>query len=1121
MGALAHQDMPFERLVDDLQPARDTSRTPLFQVMIVLQNTGNAAPNLPGMEIEELALPTAAASFDITCEFRERDDVHSVLDGALQYNTDLFDAATVERMVGHLLVLLDGIAADPHRPVADLPLLTAAERHRVLAEWNDTERAVPPVVWPELFEAQVAQTPDSVALVCGRDELSYRELNERANRLARLLIGRGVGPEQFVGLVLPRSVDMVVALVAVGKAGAGYLPIDADYPPARIDFMCSDAGPVMVLVTGETADCLPPGVAGLVVDHAETVAELAGYSGDDVADVDRVAPLSAAHPAYVIYTSGSTGRPKGVVIPHASLVNFLGSMAELCPVDGGTRLLAVTTIAFDIAALELYLPLLCGAAVVVAGKEVVSDPAALVGLVADCGATVMQATPSLWQTIVSAHPEGVRGLRMLVGGEALGPVLAAAMRELAAEVTNLYGPTETTIWSTAARLDDRPGAPAIGRPIGNTQAYVLDAGLRPVPVGVPGELYLAGHGLARGYLGRPGLTAARFVANPFGAPGSRMYRTGDVVRYNASGDLGYLGRADHQVKIRGFRIELGEIEAALRSHADIAEGVVVAREHEGGHQQLVAYLVAAGPTAPTAADLRSWLKRSLPDYMVPAVFVELGELPLTANGKLDRRALPAPDAQPVPGSVYRAPGTAIERELTRVWAEVLGVDRVGVEDNFFELGGDSILSIQLVSRARQAGLRITSKHVFLHQTIAELATVVTMDPAAEPGWESARLTPVQRQAGGCTPSDFPLARLSQQQIDRVAGDGRTVEDVYPLTPLQAGMVFHSLVDTDSAAYVDQVRLRLSGVSDPQALGAAWQRVADRTPALRSAVVWDGVEEPLQVVHRRVAVPITYHDWRGLPEVARDRELAWVAAHERAAGVDLTAPPLLRLAIATLTDDEVLLVWTFHHVVLDGWSLAAVFTEVCEQYAAIVAGRPPALVARRPFRDYLQWLGEQDQQQAEQHWRAALSGFESSTPLPYDRPPLEAHRTESAETVRVELSAEESQRLQSVARRNGLTLNTVVQGAWAVLLSRYSGQRDVVFGTTVSGRPAELAGVESMVGMFINTVPTRVRLDGGREVVSWLRELQAAEVESRRFDFVSLAQVQAWSELPAGASLFDS
>ncbi|HSZ28613.1 MAG TPA: amino acid adenylation domain-containing protein, partial [Pseudonocardiaceae bacterium] len=601
LDAFVHQQIPFERLVDELAPTRDPSRTPLFQAMVMLQNASRQATELTGLEVSGLGLPVSTANFDITVEFQEAGEV---LAGALTYNTDLFDAATMQRMVQHLLVLLGGIAADPDQPVGELPLLIEAERYQLLTQWNDTHREVSGATLPALFEPQVARTPDSVALICGgagssvAQELSYRELNERANRLARVLIAQGVGPEQLVGLALPRSVDMVVALLAVAKAGAAYLPLDLSHPPARIEFICADAGPVVVLSTQENAGCLPPEVVPLVIDHLQTVEEIAGYPGYDITDAERVAPLWDTHPAYVIYTSGSTGTPKAVVVPHAALVNFLGSMAERFVLDQAARLLAITTIAFDIAALELYLPLLTGSAVVVAPDA--SDPAALGRLITDTGVTIMQATPSLWQTIISTHPEDVRGLRMLTGGEALSPALAATMQELGSEVTNLYGPTETTIWSTATRLDT-PGVSTIGKPIGNTQAYILDERLRPVPIGVPGELYLAGHGVARGYLRRPGLTATRFVANPYGAAGERMYRTGDLVRWLSSGELAYLGRADEQVKIRGFRIEPGEIESVLKSQPGIAQVVVIAREMQtesahSPHRQLVAYLVPAPDT---------------------------------------------------------------------------------------------------------------------------------------------------------------------------------------------------------------------------------------------------------------------------------------------------------------------------------------------------------------------------------------------------------------------------------------------------------------------------------------------------------------------------------------------
>ncbi|MGH3875116.1 MAG: amino acid adenylation domain-containing protein [Pseudonocardiaceae bacterium] len=1090
LDAFAHDEVPFDRLVEDLHPQRDASRTPLVQTLVVLQSEMVRPRAAGGLWITEHDLPRPAARFDLVWEFLPRGES---LNLAIEYNTDLFDPGTVERMAGHLQLLLAAIAADPGRPLAELPIVTDAERHQVLVECNDTGQAVPPMVWPELFSAQAARTPDALAVLCAGTGLSYSQCDERANRLARLLIARGAGPERFVAVALPRSAELVVALLAVGKTGAAYLPLDPSHPPARIALLCADAAPAVVLTVERTAGCLPAGVVGLAIDQPGVVAEIAGYSAAGVTDADRARPLSTSHPAYLIYTSGSTGQPKAVVIPHACLVNFLSWMTRRLHLAAADRLLAVTTISFDIAALELYLPLVCGAAVVVADQQAVTDPAALTGLITSCGVTVMQATPSLWQTILSTHPDRVRGLRMLVGGEALPPTLAAAMREQAAEVVNLYGPTETTIWSTTARLADRPGAPSIGRPIGNTQAYVLDGRLRPVPVGVPGQLYLAGHGLARGYLHRPGLTATRFLANPFGVAGARMYRTGDVVRWDTGGELCFLGRSDHQMKIRGFRIELGEIEAALAGHDGVAQAVVVARTGDSGHQRLVAYLVAAPGATVDSTELRRFVSRVLPDYMVPAAFVSLAEIPLNSSGKLDRHALPAPDFSAAAGPAHLAPRDPVEQALTEIWAEVLGVARVGVEDNFFALGGDSVLSIQVVARAARVGLRIRSGDVFRHQTVASLAPDVTAAQPVEPA---------------------PVLLLEQAMLDRLGGD---VEDGYPLTPTQAGMVFHSLSQGDHRVYLQQVAFVLGGGIDPRRLGAAWQDVVDRTPALRSSVVWAGVAEPVQVVHRAVTLPVSYLDWRALTEAGRREELrAWLAA-DRAAGLDLTAAPLLRLMLARVSDGEVQVVWTFHHVLLDGWSVFQVLADVL----ASCAEPQRAVPSRRPFRDYLQWLRAADQREPEQYWRRVLTGLSERTALPYDRPPVATHRAESSATVRVALPAERSRRLSAAARHHGLTVHTVVQGAWALLLSRYSGHRDVVFGTTVSGRPAELAGVESMVGMFINTIPTRVQIDQGKDVLCWLRELQIAQTEARRFDFLPLTRLQSFSAIPAEVGLFDS
>ncbi|MDQ4102221.1 MAG: amino acid adenylation domain-containing protein, partial [Actinomycetota bacterium] len=1105
LEAFAHDEVPFDRLVEDLRSERDPSRTPLVQALVVLHSEMVCGHEAGGLRIAEHDLPRPFARFELVMEFLPRGDSLSL---AIEYNTDLFDPSTVQRMAGHLQRLLAAVAAEPGRPLADLSLLTEAERHQVLVQWNDTERPVPPVTLPALFEAQAARTPDALAVRCTDTRLSYTDCNQRANQLARLLIARGAGPERFVAVALPRSAELIVALLAVLKAGCAYLPIDPSHSAERIALMCTDAQPPLVLTTDEVADRLPAvaGMDRLVLDRAE----LTTQSCDNISDIERSAPLHGAHPAYVIYTSGSTGQPKGVVISHTALANFLSSMAERFPLDGNSRLLAATTIAFDIAALELYLPLLSGATVVLA-NEVGSDPDALVGMVADCGVTIMQATPSRWQTIVSAHPAGVRGMRMLVGGEALPPALAATMQDLAADVTNLYGPTETTIWSTAARLDDRPGAPTIGRPIANTQVYVLDARLRPAPIGVTGELYIAGIGLARGYLHRPGLTAARFIANPFGQPGERMYRTGDLVRWNSGGELDFLGRSDHQVKIRGFRIELGEVEAVLARHDGVAEAVVVVRTEDSGHQRLVAYLVPAGCAAVDPGELRRFVSRFLPDYMVPSAFVTLAKLPLHPNGKLDRRALPAPDWSAAAGADYLAPRTPVEQALTEIWAEVLGVQRVGVEDNFFALGGDSVLSTQVVARAARAGLGMRSGDVFRHQTVALLAPNVTA-ALAEPV-EQAPVT--------------ALALLDHATMDRLAGDGRGVEDIYPLTPTQAGMVFHGLSQAEQGIYFQQAAFVVEGVADPRQLGAAWQHVVDRTPVLRSSLVYRGVAEPVQVVHREVLLPINYLDWTSLSEQQRQERLRrWLQA-DRAAGLDLTAAPLLRVMVARLPDDEVQVVWTFHHVLLDGWSAFQVLSDVFGCHAQLQHGGPGTATAdlpvpaRRPFRDYLQWLRTADRREPEQYWRRVLAGLSEPTPLPYDHQPEQAQRAESSAMVRVALDSEQSSRLRRAARQYGLTVNTVVQGAWALLLSRYSRQREVVFGTTVSGRPPELPGVDTMIGMFINTVPVRVHIDNGKDALSWLRELQAEQTEARRWDVFPLTQLQSWSELPIEVSMFDS
>jgi amino acid adenylation domain-containing protein/non-ribosomal peptide synthase protein (TIGR01720 family) len=1500
LDALTHDEVPFDRLVELLAPDRDASRSPLVNAMVVLQNAPSAPPVLTGLAVEELDLPRRSAQFDLTLEFEPRD---GGLRTTVEYSTELFDADTIRRLADNLLVLLASVAEAPERPLSRLPL--PAHRRELLAAGRAVAEG-PRRSVPEVFADRVREHPDATAVTCAGESLTYRELDTRANRLAHALLADGAGPGTRIGLCVPRGLDAVAGMLAVLKAGAAYVPLDPRYPDERLAWLLADSGASAVLTTRAVRDRVPRGVRVRCLDD-----DAPGHPGTPPAT--RVRPDELAS---VLYTSGSAGRPKGVLTEHRSVTRLCADPhVRLGPDD---VLAQYAPLSFDASTFEVWGALLSGARLAIDPEDVPSVDALGTFLRAE-GVTALWLTAGMFHEVAAADPGVFAGLRRLVsGGDVLSPPQCArVLRRLPhLELVNGYGPTEGTTFTTCHRIDAAEAAEAedgrpvpIGRPITGTRCFVLDRDLNLVPAGVPGELYVGGTGLARGYLNRPGLTADRFVADPFGH-GTRLYRTGDVVRWRTGEPwvLDFLGRSDDQVKIRGFRIEVGEVEAALRRHPDVAEAVVLAREDTPGHKRLAGYAVPRRALDP--AELRAFLDRSLPGHLVPGALVLLDRFPLTPNGKVDRRALPAPRPRSARG--HTAPRGAAEELLTRVWAEVLDVERVGADDNFFELGGDSILGIQVVSRARQLGLRLTVKDIFLRQTLAALAAAATWEaPAADPApppagpvplspiqhWFFATITehpehftqwvsvdlaadtdraalrtavealvrhhdalrlqfrnsggawrqeyadtvpdgvfrvgrvstpdlfrldtgprfaavleedgprlvlaahhlvvdgvswrilladlrtayqaaragrpvelpprttsfgdwsrrlaahvaaggfagrlghwtragdgaqappdgprlpprtvtvrlpagptaallrdtpatyrtriddvlvsalgrvlarwtgrdrvvleleghgreelfgdvdlsrtvgwfttlhpcalaippdggwgavlksvkeqlravpdrglghgalrylgeeplPVVRPlaavnylgrfdfpggapyraapsgiglaraahttgtarfdvtaavtaggelefewtyspgvheertvtrlagevlvalreiaahcadpaAGGRTPSDFPLAALDQAELDRITGDGRHVEDVYPLTPMQAGMLFHSL--SAPGTYLEQVGFTLTGAGDPAAVRRAWQQAVDAIPALRTAVFWTGLREPVQVVHRTATLPVTVHDWRAVPETDHPAALRRVLAEDRAAGLDPAVPPLMRVALIRLGGDRLRLIWTFHHLVLDGWSVFEVLTDVL----AHLAGRP--VEPRRPFADHLAWLAGQDAVAAEAHWRTVLAGL-TPTRLPFDRPPAGAHRTRSASTVDRALTVADSARLAAFARRHRLTVNAVVQGMWARLLARHGGGPDVCFGAVVSGRPPELPGVDAIVGMFVNTVPVRVTVDAAGDLPGWLRRLQAEQAEARRFGHVPLVALHRWSGLPARTGLFDS
>jgi len=1546
LEAYTHQDLPFEKLVEELHPERDTGRNPLFQVAFALQNVPLPTEQLQGLAMAPFGSGNGTAKFDLTLTLDE--DPQGVT-AAVEYSTDLFDAPTLQRFLEHFRSLTEAAAASPDRLLSELALLGAAERHQLLAEWNDRDTARPDACLHRLFEAQAMRRADAAAVTCGQETLTYGELDRQANRLAHRLLALGAGPDVPVALCLERSPDMVPALLAVLKAGGAYVPLDPDYPAERLAFQITDSRASVLLAQAS----LPGGLAALVPAGQTLVldgpAERLAVSSSEAPEV----PAEPSGLAYVIYTSGSTGQPKGVMISHRAIVNRLLWMQEAFPLTPADAVLQKTPYSFDASVWELFSPLLAGARLVMAQPGAHRDPADLAREIIAQDVTVLQLVPSMLGPFLDEEETGkCRSLaRVFCGGE----VLPAALRDrlfarLGAALCNLYGPTECAIDATfhpCRRGDGLPAVP-IGRPLSNVRATLLDRALHPAALGASGELCVGGAGLARGYLRRPELTAERFVPDPFsGEPGGRLYRTGDLARHRPDGTLEFLGRINDQVKIRGFRIELGEIEAVLSAHPRVLQAVARVWE-DGDHRRIAAYVVADG-VPPSAEELRSFLAERLPSFMLPAAFVSLESLPLLPHGKIDRRALPAPEPSRRTGG-EDAPRTANERLLAAIWSQVLRLGQIGVHDNFFALGGDSILSIQVVTRAARAGLRITPRQMFRHQTIAELAataeavsgttaqqgavigpvrltpiqrwffatlpvdphhvnqslllaagvplaaTVVAQafaallshhdalrlrfredqgewsawneapggtipwlhldlsalpdgqaaieraaeevqasldftrgpllrgvwidlggaqqrlllvihhlavdgvswrtlledletacrqlrdgeavalppkttsfqewaerleihaqdvaleselpwwrheaeapasalpldhpggensevsarhvsvslsteetrallqdvpaafrtqindvlltalarslagpegavlvdleghgreeifdgvdlsrtagwftsifpvrlaagppdDPAAAlkavkehlraipgrglghgllrwlrggraipplrsapvpavsfnylgqldqvqaeaplfapasagtgaarsprnrrshalavggfvaggrlhldweysealherprvEGWAASFLAHLRalielgrdraaRQVASYTPADFPLAGLDQPELDRLLGTEWGIEDVYPLSPLQEGVLFHSLLAAGSGIYVEQLLAPLHGPLDATALDSTCRRLVERHPILRTSFHGLDRDRPLQVVHGEMKVALDQEDWRGLAPEELERRLDDLLRADRARGFDPARPPLVRWKLLRVGPDEHRLLWSHHHLLLDGWSFSLLAAEFLATYEALRRGEEPVPQRRHPFRDYIAWLESQSLDRAEEYWRRVLAGWHEPTPLPGG--PEGGQGAPGTDARDLRLSAAATDLLHARARSSRVTLNTLAQAAWGSLLGRYGGRGDVLFGATVSGRPTELAGVESMIGLLINTLPVRLQVEEG-EIGPWLEQIQAEQAELRQFEHTPLLEVRAWSEVPRGAPLFES
>jgi amino acid adenylation domain-containing protein/non-ribosomal peptide synthase protein (TIGR01720 family) len=1589
LGAYSHQDLPFGLLVQALELERDPSRQPLIQTLVqVLGGQESSEAVLGDATFEAVSSYDGRARYDLLLSLF---DNPSGLAGTLEYDLDLFDAATTTRRIERLLLQLAAVVADPDVRLSALPVLPEAARHQVEIEWNDTARLSGSggpggSDWtaPRRFAEQAARTPEALAVDAAAGTLSYRQLDERSTSLAHRLRALGVGTESRVALLLDRTLDVPVAIFGVWKAGAAYVPLDPDTPAARLADLLADAESAAVIHRGASPAALD-GLRSLDLsdDGNEANEGLAAPASDTALPEVRRGDL-----AYLIYTSGTTGKPKAVMVEHGSLAVTITSFIERFSLGPGDRVPHLSRYTFDASFLDIVAPLLCGACMELLTRDELLDPDRLLQALAR--SATLFTVPSLIRRVLSSVPgarehgaERLAGLRaMTLGGDVVPPDLQAEV--LAAfpstQVDVVYGPTEATIICVLHRVERgrRPERALIGRPMPEVEVRVVDPRGQAVPLGIPGELWIGGPTVARGYFRREELTAERFVVVDEERGGRRFYRTGDLVRQVPSegGALEFLGRIDLQVKVRGFRIEPGEVEAALLANPAVRDAVAVALPGPGGENQLVAYVVGEGEAAPSAEELHGFLRKLLPEHMVPSLFVPLAALPLSANGKVDRKALPDPAAarEALAGSAgwagwagWATPRNAREELLAEIWRGVLGLDQVGIHDNFFQLGGDSILSIQVVARARRAGLLVSPRQLFENQTIAGLAAASEGIGSADAGSaEEAQgsvegevpLTPIQRrffaeerqepwrfnqavllaprerldaaplaaalarlaghhdalrlrflreeggwrqlhapigsaaasaplfeidlaalppgsgaletaaeqlqsgldlargpiftaalfrraqegdegdegdrllltahhlvvdgvswrvlledltallrgldlapkttswkrwaerlagyaggaelaaergywlgvggkdqrdskdskdqkeqitaratvsvelgaeatrallleappvyrtqvndlllaalartlaawrgegtllidleghgreeifsgvdlsrtvgwfttifpvalelppgagpreairsvketlravpgrglgygllrylgdpetaerlaalpapqvsfnylgrfdaavgegglfafaaeavrggqgepipgdhlfavdalvledrlrvnwtydrlrhlpetaerlahgflaelealtahclspEAGGFTPSDFPLARLDQETLDRLVGNDPGVEDLYPLAPMQEGLLFHSLYTPGGGLYVEQFTAALEGPLDAPAFAAAWQRVIERHPALRTGFLWQGIESPLQLVRRQAELPWTVEDWRGLPPAEAEARWQDLLAADRARGFDLAQAPLMRLVLVRTDQDKHLLAWSSHHLIFDGWCFSLILGEVFALYAAAVSGasggESPLPSPPRPYRDYIAWIAGRDPAEAEHYWRQALSGFTVPTPLPFDHPEAlsgaHAGRADDYFQRVLTLPAPRAAALGALAQRLQVTLNTLVQAVWALFLARSAQVSDIVFGAVVSGRPAELPGVESMIGLFINTVPVRVEVPREGTAAAWLARLQASQFELRQHEWTPLTRIQALSEVPHREPLFAS
>ncbi len=1111
LEAYQHQDIPFEKLVEELQPERNLSHTPLFQVMFILQNANNQGLQLPGLDLEILDREHTVAKFDLTLSMKE---TQGELTGEIEYNTDLFEASTIERMVVHFQELLVAIATNPSQSVQKIPLVTEKEKKQLLSDWNETEANYPKdKCLHQLFEEQVLNTPDAVAIEFNDNQLTYSQLNEKANQLAYYLQQLGVKPKDLVAICMERSIEMVIGLLAILKVGGTYIPLDPAYPSERINYILEHSQRLLrpsgsplaprrkpprpqwthrkttepALTVGQVEVILTQSKEGKTSTTSVTRKEARGNSKKyTIIDINTIFSLPAPcsqHPtpntphltpqdlAYIIYTSGSTGKPKGVEISHQAIVNFLWSMAQQPGINSDDVLLSVTTLSFDIAGLELFLPLITGAKVVLVSRETAIDGVALSEQIDQCNASIMQATPVTWQMLIDAGWKGKKDLKILCGGEALSQTLAKELLIKSSELWNMYGPTETTVWSMIEKIETEKNI-TIGRPINNTQIYILDNHLQPVPVGIPGELYIGGDGLARGYVNRPDLTEERFINSPFFQGGSReqgvrekIYKTGDLAKYLPNGKIEYIGRSDYQVKIRGFRIELGEIESQLNQYIGIKNAVVIAKKEASGINRLVAYYVPKQDSDVTDKNLREFVKKKLPDYMIPSAFVALEEFPLTPNGKINRKALPELDEFVLSDNDnFVPPQTETEQAIAAIWSEVLGLNSVSINSNFFELGGHSLLATQVISKIQEIlKVEVPIKHLFENPTIETFSRAIETSSQDK---QAVELLPIQVSDRA---SSIPLS-FSQQRL-----------------------WFLEQLEGANSSYTMAGALQLTGSLNLEALENSINAIINRHEILRTTfTTQDG--QPIQVINNdRSESSLKIK----VLSVNSDDNLQELIDEEATKPFELSQDSLIRVSLIPLGKEENIVVIAMHHIISDAWSIGLFIQELSTYYQSYCQRAKLSLSPLKiQYADYAiwqkQWLETESFDQQLSYWKKQLQDAPAYLNLPLDKPRSQ-QQSYQGNSSEFSLSPQLTEQIKILSQREGATLFMTLLTAFNSLLYCYSDDEDICLGSPIANRQRQ--ETQNLIGFFVNTLVLRTNCSGNPTFRELLQRVKTMAIDA--------------------------